>query len=318
VTSLADKNHFTEAGITVYEKLLLKDAVVSGLCMVPGSRSELEVALYVYGRTLCFSYFSGRMREMQFYEDFWPGYTPPVGCCRQQFFKSKKRLIEKGVLEIKRKRADSAEYRLNIPMLLGLYIDWLVKGSDDKMVGRRCAKLTEIQKKVLIFWEGRRWMKLDSAIKEGMRKSEMARKQKYDTAMAAENLSQANVETILRGLCAEQELGYFDGWTRKLKRQAKNWLKECESSDSDPKQELSGFVEHFREMQRSTLHKTWHDGKVTDLPIPSRVSFEFYYLNRREIRDWLAIPKNERPIVEEYPVIIEGEEDGEEGSEENN
>jgi hypothetical protein len=116
-------------------------------------------------------------------------------------------------------------------------------------------------------------------------------------------LSVDDMALFMREACAESGITYYDVWTAKERKCAKNFLRYCAESQIDAKTMLREVARHWDKFRVGVLQTD--DGK--SITLFHTVSFTEFFKWRRQIGSWLEWYRREAPA--ERRVVVLGPED---------
>ena len=290
---------------TTEEYRLMERIVIHYVDLFTTTRSEQKILIYIASRTLRFSKFEERIRAGEFIhgsESEWHFLPWGLGYSRTQIYDARQGLKRRGLVDM---RGDSVVYyRLNLPGILASLVK-VAERLDDKV---RVDQFKQLEAKAVGIYRAHDWsrrkvtlveetvVKIEDKVKEGVEKSERARKKKVRRAIKDQKTGW--IKPKMAEWAEEFGLEFGDTWTGREAKSAQRFLKYCEEEDRDPQEILYLVVKNWESIKLRLAHKHPPDKRV----LSSVISFSQYF-NSRKIIDHILIEIGSEPDPEPVEVI---------------
>jgi hypothetical protein len=267
---------------------LLREVISQSVPRFILGRSETSRMLmnFVIGRTLRYHRFSASIKVSQFLEGIPKAGAPPIPRTQSALWKARRLLMGSRVLEFIPYRntfIQAGIYRLNLPGMLNELIKMLPVGHEEH--------LRDIRNRIVGFWEKSGYRggpltmgkKFEKEEREALEQNRAAVERNYQKARKKNDLTTLWILDYMKACCDEAGHSFYDQWTGREFRSAKNWLKYCDTHSADPKKILREVCELWPYFKAGAL-VTVYGKKIT---LPDSVSFSKFYLFRDDICSWI-------------------------------
>jgi len=225
-----------------------------------------------------------------------------VGCDRVKLWRTRKSLVEKGLLFFEERGGPGHNSQWYIPNVCGMWEVWnyFLSSNGEATKGFR-DKVEEVVSTIRRVFERKEWpvqalankgeliMNLEEEVAKARKNSEYARMRRREK-QRKKPVSVSMIPALMKEFTADEDLGvrYSEEEStiadvKRVKRSMRNWLGECERREVDPREQLRKVCENWTDFS-SELYRD--DGTEIGLP-PQIVSFDDYYRYRRQIDRWL-------------------------------
>jgi len=295
---VAEKPRVLETLLSVQELNKLKEYLSKYHHYFIQGRVECGILTYIIDRTVWRGYADAEVSVKNFQGEYDATFLGIMNADRSDIWKKKKKLEEKYIVEIVKRKLGSLvieNARLNLPGILA-YLEGLMvrkrghcnNDQQEDVLEREILMVQSIRGKVGQYWRSRNWeeapVNMEDAMKKGKERSVCSHQKKARKRLQApaNRLVPMMVYELMQDYSREFGVKFADRTTAKVRGQMRNFLKEMEAKGEDPRKLLREVVEKWPEMSRSL---SWENG--TQIGISVVVSFSQFYKYLTPILKWL-------------------------------